>query len=267
MFKAALIVSMALTLTVLTGCAVNPVTGKKQFMLLSPTEELQLGAQYAPEIEKQLKGPIDNPTIQNYVSSIGQSIARISHKPDMLFHYTAVNDDSINAMALPGGHIFITKGLLKQLNTESQLAAILAHETVHVTARHSASAMSTQIGIDLILSAVTSEETPQTLMTISRIGTQMLHLSYSRSDEYQADQYALDYLVKAGYNPYALVETMQMLERQNQTRPFEYFSTHPSPKNRQKNLLDHINQKAYPNTGRTNPTQYQKAILNNLTYQ
>ena len=120
-------------------------------MLISESQELEIGKTYAPEIEKQMGGRIRNEAIQNYIDSVGQKVARVSHRPDLHYHFTALNHKSINAFALPGGYVFITKGMLEKLDNESELAGVLAHETTHIVARHSAEAMSRQIGIQLLL--------------------------------------------------------------------------------------------------------------------
>ena len=266
MVKKKMVILIAAFLLPCYGCAVNPVTGENQLMLLAPSDELRIGQQYAPEVEKQLGGRIDNPKLQNYINGVGQRIAGVSHMPSLRFYYTAVNDESINAMALPGGYVFITTGMLEKLSSESQLAAILAHETVHITARHSAQSMSNQIGMDILLSAITSEKTPQSLTTVSQLGGQLIHLSHSREHELQADSFGLDYLAGAGYNPNAMIETMEILEQQNSVRPFEYFSTHPSPANRKKKLLEYIADKGYSAAADTEAGRavYEKFVLANL---
>ena len=245
------------------GCASNPVTGKSQLMLVSPNEEIALGQQYAPEIQKQLGGPIDNPRIQSYISGVGQKIARISHNPTLAYHFVAVNDESINAMALPGGYIFITKGMLAKLTTEAQLAAVLSHEIVHVTARHSADAMSKQIGMSILLSAL-SEKTSETTATIAQLGAQILDLKYSRTAEYEADTFGLDYMVRAGYDPNAMYRMMQMLNAQNNRRPIEFFSTHPNPENRMENIQEKLNTMNIPDNLKTAKEDYKKHVLQKL---
>jgi len=245
-----------------SGCAVNPATGEKQFILVPLSQELEIGRQYAPEVEKQLGGKIENNSLQNYVSSVGQSVARISHLPNMQFSYVAVNDEMVNAMALPGGYIFITKGMLQKLNSEAQLAGILAHETAHVTARHSAQAMTTQIGMELALS-VASKKTSAGAARMANIGSQLIGLKYSRSHENQADKIGMDYLVRAGYSPYAMIETMEILEKESKSRPIEFFSTHPNPENRKNMLRAQIADNRYP-TGKTGQNDYRQYVLNNL---
>ena len=266
MLRRKLLVSLILTGIFAAGCALNPVTGRRELMLLSESQDLELGKKYAPEVEKELGGRLNNQTIQNYINSVGQKVARISHRPDIEFHYGAVNDDSINAVALPGGYIFITRGMLEQLSSEAQLASVLAHETVHVTARHSAAAMSQQIGIDILLSAVIKENTPQAAATVAQLGSQLVNLKYSRDDEYEADIYGMDYLVKAGYESQGMIEMMEILEGQNSVRPFEFFSTHPNPDNRKEKLLRHINLMGYYNQDRARKggEDYNRYVLSNF---
>ena len=264
MFNRAILLLFISICSALAGCATNLVTGQKQLVLISPQQELELGQQYSPEVQKQLGGPISNPQIQSYVAGVGAKIVRASHMPDLEFHYTAVNDKSINAMALPGGYIFITRGMLQNIRTEAQLAAILAHETVHVTARHSADAMSKQIGLSILLSAVTSEKTSQTLVTVAELGTQILALKYSRSAEYEADTFGLDYMARAGYNPNAMVELMEILESQNSARSIEFFSTHPSPANRKEKIREHIASLSPSDELATGQADYKKNVLEKL---
>ncbi len=264
MSKTILITLISISFQLFCGCAVNPVTGKQQLMFISPAQELQIGRQYAPEVEKQLGGAIDNAVFQNYINSIGRQIAAVSHTPQLEFHYTAVNDTGINAMALPGGYVFITRGMLESLTTEAQLAAILAHETVHVTARHAAQAMSNQIGMEILLSAVTSDTTSQSVVTVARLGSQIIGLKHSRENETEADTIGLDYLVNAGYHPNAMVEIIEMLERQNQLRPIEFLSTHPSPANRRENIIKYINARGYLTAGKTGRAEYEKNVLEQL---
>jgi len=264
MFRKTLLLLFAAGALQCSGCAMNPVTGEKQLMLISPAQELQIGEKYAPEVAKQLGGPIENTALQNYVKSIGQRVAAVSskHAPDTKFRYAALNDKSINAMALPGGYVFITKGLLSHLTTSDQLAAILAHETAHVTARHSATAMSQQMGMDLVLSLALSEGSGAS--TVAQMGSQMIGLSYSRDHEYQADSIGTDYLAAAGFNCYAMVETMEILQQQNKVRQIEYFSTHPAPAKRKVKVQEQIAARAYPTVKSTGGADYRKFVLENL---
>jgi predicted Zn-dependent protease len=122
--------------------------------------------------------------------------------------------------------------MLLKLKSEAQLAGVLAHEIVHVVARDTSNMMSKQIGMDILLGAAMSQTSSQGAQTIADLTRQILALSYNREDERTADLGGLDYMVRAGYNPYGMVETMQMLEKEQEIRPVEFFSTHPSPENR-----------------------------------
>ncbi len=256
---------ISLIFSICSGCATNPITGQKEFIIISETQELAIGQQYAPEIEKQMGGRIENESLGNYIDSIGQKIVRVSHRQDLDYHFTAVNDKTINAFALPGGYIFITRGMLENLQSESQLASILAHEVTHVVARDSANVMSNQIGISILLSSVTSEETSQSVLLVTDMTNQILGLRYSREDEYTADLGGLDYMIQAGYNPYAMVETMQILHSQEKSRPIEFFSTHPSPQNRIEYIIEEIEDSTYNIKGlKDDKESYRNFVLENL---
>jgi predicted Zn-dependent protease len=200
------------------GCATNPITGQQELMFFSPQQDIEIGRKYAPQLEKQLGGRITDQTLQNYIDGAGQRIAAVSHKPDFEYHFVALNHESTNAFALPGGYIFVTRGMLEKLESESQLAAILAHEVAHVVARDTMNVMSNQIGIDVLLSAVTSESTPSGVLTAADLTHQIIGLSYSREDEKTADLAGLDYMTWAGYNPYGMVETIRMLQTLQESR-------------------------------------------------
>ena len=203
-------------------------------MFISENQDIEIGRKYAPEIEKQLGGKIDDESLQNYIDSVGQRIVRISHRPNWEYHFTAVEHKMVNAFALPGGHIFVTKGMLKKLTTEAQLAALLAHEIVHITARHSSAAISRQMGLSFLFLGATAAgaKIPQDAGKAAAIALQLIGLKYSRVQEKQADVAGMDYMVVAGYNPHGAVELHQMLQDQDKVKPAEFLSSHPSPKNR-----------------------------------
>jgi predicted Zn-dependent protease len=265
--KKLLLLILALTLYFCTGCAVNPITGEEELMLVPESQDIEIGREYAPEVEKQLGGRIDNPSLQNYIDSVGQKIARISHRPNWEYHFVAVKHKSTNALALPGGYIFVTKGMLEKLTTEAQLAALLAHEIVHVTARHSSAAMSREMGLTLVFLGLgaSGANIPQDAGRAAGFALQLIGLKYSRVQERQADLAGLDYMVAAGYNPYGAVELMQMIEEQDKIRPVEFLSSHPSPENRIISLNARI-QTRYdsPEGLRTGKDAYSTAVLDRL---
>jgi predicted Zn-dependent protease len=251
-----------------TGCAFNPITGQQELMLFPEKQDLEIGQHYAPEIEKELGGKIEDEDLQNYIDSVGQKIARISHRPNWEYHYVAVNHKSINASALPGGYIFITKGMLEKLQSEAQLAAILAHETAHVVARDTSNAISNQIGIGLVLAAATSGQSSSAVMTAAELSRRIVGLRYSRQDEREADIAGLDYMVVAGYNPYGIIETMQMLEEQRKETVVEFLSSHPPPANRVAYLEQRIETKYQDiNSLNIGKQQYSEDVLDRLIIQ
>jgi predicted Zn-dependent protease len=205
-------------LAMLVGCATNPVTGQSQFVLLSETQELSLGRQNDPKIRQQY-GVYDDPELQAYVQQLGQKLAAKSHRSDLVYRFTVLDSDAVNAFALPGGYIYITRGILAYINSEAELAAVLGHEIGHVTARHSVrqytGAMATGIGAS-ILSAVIPElgnQVGQELMNV--IGNALLS-GYGREHELEADRLGAEYLARNGYDPDAMIGVVGILKNQEE---------------------------------------------------
>jgi predicted Zn-dependent protease len=265
MFMKSRLLLSGLLLVLAAGCAVNPITGDEELMFFPESEDIEIGRKYAPEIEKQMGGRLKDDTLQNYVNSVGQRVAVVSHKPNLEYHFTALDHDSVNAFALPGGHLFITSGMLKKLDTEAQLAGILAHEVVHVVARDTANAMSNQIGFSLLFMAAASARAPSGAMRVADVAGKVIGLKYSRTDERQADLAGVDYMIRAGYNPYAMAETMRMLQNEPGQRPSEFFSSHPAPENREEYLTRKIRKKQiYLPALRIGKDDYHRIVLQRL---
>ena len=214
------------------GCAVNPVTGNEELMFFSPENDAKLGRQYAAPLEKELGGRIPDEDLQRYINAVGQKMARVCHRPDISYHYTAVETKMANAMALPGGYIFITRGLLKEMKTEGQLAAVLGHETGHVVARDTMQALSRELGMTALLAAAHIGGAPGQATRAADFLGAMLSLQYTRDDEKEADLAGLLYTTQAGYDPNSIIEVMEILNKLETERPIEFFSTHPNPENR-----------------------------------
>jgi predicted Zn-dependent protease len=211
----------------LSGCTVNPITGDEELMFFGPDKDVELGRKYAPLAERELGGRMPEEGLQSYLNRIGQRIAGCCQRPDLAYHFAAVEEGGANAFALPGGYVYITRDLLKELKTEAQLAAILGHEIAHVVARDTLVALSEQIGMTALVMAAQAGGARG-----SHYVAAMLSLQFSRDDEKEADLAGLSYMTQAGYDPNGMVETMQSLERLQTIRPVEFFSTHPSPENR-----------------------------------
>lgn len=233
-------VCLGLSLTVLSGCAVNPATGEEEMMFFSPEKDVALGRKYAPAIEKELGGLVPDDNLQNYINQIGQKIARVCHRPDLSYHFAAVEEGGANALAVPGGYVYITKGLLNELKSEAQLAAILGHEVGHVVARDTMAAITRQIGATALLAAAVAGDAPGDVTRATTFISSVLSLQYSREDEKDADMTGLSYMTQAGYDPNGIVETMRILEELQTHRPIEFFSTHPNPESRIAYLEDRI---------------------------
>jgi len=258
---------MICVLIAIAGCASNPITGDEELMLNRDyRSDIKLGKEIAPQVEKELKGRIKDQQLQDYINGVGHKITRFSHNPDFDFNFVAVNDKSINAISLPGGRIFITKGLLLKFESESQLAGVLAHETVHVVARDAENMMSKQAGMGVLFILAASQARTQGEVAAADIALQLVSLKYSREDERTADLGGVDYMARAGYNPNGMVETMQILQKEDASRPCDFFSTHPSPENR----IDYIRariQSHYPDGiagTRIGQEDYQQNVLDRI---
>ena len=231
--KAIRIVGALLCLAVFAaGCSTNPVTGKRELVFISRDQEIQMGAEAAPEFEEQFGGKVPNQKLQDYVQMVGQKVAQHSHR-DMPYEFVLVSSDVPNAFALPGGKIFITAGLMRRMTNERQLAAVLGHETGHVAAMHNVKGMQRQMGAAVLAelaAAVMGGDKGEAVKAGVKIAGSMANLRYSRDDEYQADDVGLGYMTEAGYNPWGMVELLTVLYNLNESEPGtlgEMFQTHP----------------------------------------
>src|SRR5437763_1423938 len=204
----------------LCSCFRNPATGKMQLDLLSESQEVERGKQAKQEAEQAYGIYKAKPELNQYIADIGKRLSAESGRASLPCSYEIVDDASVNAFALPGGPVFITRGILGHLNTEAELAAVLGHETGHVAARHSANQMSKQqvaqigLGIGSILSPAVASAAGA-----ASAGLQLLFLKYSRDDETQADELGFRYMTKVGYDPRQMVPLFEMLDGVLQLSP------------------------------------------------
>jgi predicted Zn-dependent protease len=229
--------TMAALLCLFVGaCTVNPVTGKNQLDLMGETQEVQLGAELYPYYTQESLGAIADPKVEAYLQRVGESLAAVGHRPQLDYSYNGVNDPVVNAYALPGGKISVARGLLSRMNSEDELAAVLGHETGHVTARHAAAQYSRQMLAQLLVvgGAVALDAADvkhAELYTLGgMVGAQLFLARYSRDQERQADQLGMDYMVAAGYNPKGMVDLLGVLVAQQQRDPDfieRMFASHP----------------------------------------
>jgi predicted Zn-dependent protease len=218
------------------GCSVNPATGKRQLALVSEEQEIAMGKEADAQIPQQL-GLYEDRELQEYVDRIGQRLAAESERPHLPWTFRVVDDDVVNAFALPGGFIYVTRGILSHMNDEAELAGVLGHEIGHVTARHSVNQMSkgmlAQIGLGV--GSVLSPEVAN-LAGLAQQGLSLLFLKYGRDDERQADELAFRYGAREGYDPRSLIDLFALLERVGQRSEGGglpgWMLTHPQPEAR-----------------------------------
>jgi len=226
---------VALLLFLLSGsCAVNPVSGGSELMLLSESDEIKLGKQTDAQVRKQY-GVYEDQKLNAYLNDMCQRLAKVSHRPNLPYKFEMVDASAVNAFAVPGGYVYFTRGILANLNSEAELAGVMGHELGHITARHSAQQYSraqlAQFGVlvgGLFLGDLVSG--------VAQLGVGMLFLSFSRDNERQADQLGVEYASKAGYDGKELAGFFETLERMNPGSDRSglpgWFSTHPSPEDR-----------------------------------
>ncbi|MDY7010960.1 MAG: M48 family metalloprotease [Planctomycetota bacterium] len=230
--KRTAILAMFLFPLVAAGCSTNPATGKKHFIFISQEQEIAIGAEAAPEFEKEFGGKVPNQELQAYVRMVGGKASAVSERK-MPYEFTLVQSKVPNAFALPGGKIFITAGLMSKMTNERQLAAVLGHETGHVAAQHNVLGMQKQMGIAVladIAGKIAGEEKAESAQAAAKVVAGMASLKYSRDDEYEADELGIRYMTGAGYNPWGMVELLTVLQNLSESESgslTEMFRTHP----------------------------------------
>jgi predicted Zn-dependent protease len=258
-------------LPLVAACATNPVTGKPELSLVSEQQEIQMGQQGAQQVAQEV-GLIKDQALQNYVQSVGSAIATKSERPNLPWTFRAVDDPSPNAFALPGGYVFVTRGLLDLMNNEAELASVLGHEIGHVTARHSVHQMSQQqlaqlaLGVGAILSPTVAQ-----LGDVASQGLGLLFLKYSRDDESQADDLGFRYALNQGYDVRYMDDvfrSLQRIEESSKQSPLPtWLQTHPGEADRIQ-AIDKKLAQLQPNqlaNARVNASQYLQRV-NGLVY-
>jgi beta-barrel assembly-enhancing protease len=229
LFRRVSVPGLVLFAAILTGCSI-PVA-----------QEIEMGRDVAPQFEEEFGGLHPDSHIQQYVSDIGHRLVRFSGREQLPWSFGVLASDEINAFALPGGPVYITRGLLFNLENEAQLAAILAHEVVHIAERHSVEQLErAQIltGGTVLVGVLTGSGA---VADVSGVVAGLMTMRYSREHEREADLMGLEYLARAGYRPEAMLEAMQIIRRLSEGgRPPEFLSTHPSPANREEYLSQAI---------------------------
>jgi predicted Zn-dependent protease len=221
------------------GCAENPATGKRQLSLVPQSQEISIGKEAAAEVAQSV-GLYEQAALQRYVSDIGQRLQAKAERPNLPWTFQVVDDASVNAFALPGGYIFVTRGILAHMNNEAQLASVIGHEIGHVTAKHSVNQISKQqlaqlgLGVGMLLS-----EEVRRYGQLGVVGLNVLFLKFSRDNENQADELGFRYAGRAGYDLREMPHVFETLKRVSGTgggRLPQWLATHPDPENR----IEHV---------------------------
>jgi len=217
------------------ACVTNPVTGKKEFSLVSESQEVALGKEADPAIVAEY-GAYEDQALQAYVEDVTMRLARVSHRPGLDWHVRVLDSPVVNAFALPGGYVYITRGILAHLDSEAQMAGVLGHELGHVTARHGAQSMTRETFWGLPLRVIGSISDQLSSVTeVAAQGLGLLFLKYGRDAEEQSDELGVTYSVRAGYDPRAIPATYAMLKRVSEggSKLPVFLSTHPDPGGRE----------------------------------
>lgn len=263
-------------ITTCLGCSTNPATGKKQLNILDTSKEISVGNQAAPGFIEGYGGIIPSKQIQSYVSNLGLRLAAVSERSDLPWEFSVLDSVLINAFALPGGKVFITRGLLAKLENEAQLAGVLGHEIGHVTAQHVGQQMTGAILLQTAVIGVglANQHHDNEWLKILGIGAQaggtVYLLKFGRNQEMESDTLAIRYMTRLKYSPVGQLQVMNVLQAdtKNSSKLSEILSTHPLPTTRIHHLEKHIESQypdsANPNIYRFNFDQYQAAVLEPL---
>lgn len=219
-----------------SSCARNPVTGKRDLMLMSKSQEIAMGKQSDPEIQSFF-GIYDDKDLQRFIQQKGKAMAKISHRPDLPYEFKVVDSPVVNAFAVPGGFVYFTRGIMAHFNNEAEFAGVLGHEIGHITARHSAKqyskAMLAQVG--MVAGMVISPEFRQ-FADLANTGVSLLFLKFGRDAESQSDHLGVKYSTEIGYDAQEMAgffRTLQRLQEQSGGEAVPTFmSTHPQPQDR-----------------------------------
>ena len=229
-----------LVLILFLGCAKNPVTGKRDLMLLSESQEVAMGQQADPDIIRYF-GLYDDKDLQRFINEKGQQMAAISHRKNLKYEFKIVDSPVVNAFAVPGGYVYFTRGIMAHFNNEAEFAGVLGHEIGHITARHSAkqysNAMLAQVGL---IAGILIAPDLADFADVAQQGVQLLFLKFGRDAERQSDKLGVEYSTKINYDAQQMADffaTLQRLQKQSGSEEVpDFLSTHPNPGDRQRDV-------------------------------
>jgi predicted Zn-dependent protease len=254
-----------LIVLVACGCATNPATGRRQVILMSEAEEIQLGKQSDAEVRKQM-GLYEDAELQQYVRSVGDRLARAAHRPALPWSFAVVDEPAVNAFALPGGYIYLTRGIMPFLRDEAELAAVMGHEIGHVDARHQAAAYSRQTlaGGGLAILGILVPET-QPLQGVASVAFGLMFLKHGREDELEADRLGVGYSAASGWDPRGMTGLLGTLARLDEASGSRrgvpnWALTHPPATDRVAKVEEAVAASKTSSSTATNKSEFERAL-------
>lgn len=245
LLQSACIAPLLLLVSVLVGCTTNPTTGRTAYYALSREQEIQVGEQYKAGMIEEFGGEVQRAELRQYVRDVGMRLVATVGQDDpamssLPWEFVLLDSDVVNAFALPGGKVFMSRGLAQRMTNEAQLAGVLGHEIGHVTAQHTSERFGDAKGTSLVAGAVSVLFGATLGVDVSGFAEQVAGItlaSYGRDQENEADALGMRYMVRAGYDPVGQLQVMQILASLDKTgRPPEFLSTHPYPEKRIENI-------------------------------
>lgn len=218
-------------IVVLSGCATiyNPATERQEFILIDTAAEVALGQNVASSVIRQYR-LVKEPQLNEHLKSVGDKIAKVSDRQDLPYHFFIVDQKDVNAFAAPGGYIFVHKGLLDKIDSDDELAGVLAHEIGHIAARHSVKQLQAALGYDILMSLAFRGGSAKDVERAVNITFGLIQRGYSRKDELEADRLAVRYSHKAGFDPKAMIGFLKKLQELEKHQPLQieiFLRTHP----------------------------------------
>jgi len=228
-------ICLLMVILMVSSCSRNPVTGKREVMLMSESQEINMGKSYDPQV-KATYGVYEDAGLQSFITEKGKEMAAISHRPTLPYEFKVVDSPVVNAFAVPGGFIYFTRGIMAHFNNEAEFAGVLGHEIGHITARHSAKQQTNQIlGQILFIGGLVVSEDFRNFADLASQGMGLLFMKFGRNDESQSDELGVDYSSQVGYDATEMADFFKTLKKMRdesgQSIP-TFMSTHPDPADR-----------------------------------
>lgn len=216
---------------ILGGCAspyYNLATQREEWVLTSSDKEVEMGRKISRQLEKQLK-VLEDQTAQDRVNRIGQKLAEVCDRKELLYYFRVLDLKEVNAISLPGGYVYVNRGLLEKVGSDEELAGVLAHEIGHIAARHAMKRLQASMGYGLLQALAVGTGTSREAIRGAQVAFTQIFLAYSRGDELQADRLAVKTMQRAGYDPYAMARFLEKLKEihRDKVAPGSYLRTHP----------------------------------------